>query len=80
MSATLRVDDFVANSGLFPVPPVVLSVDARQHPVTVHFNRRTPTDYVDEAFRKVLKIHTKLPAGGRLLFKLRASELMSCSI
>uniref|UniRef100_A0A8C6YD90 Activating signal cointegrator 1 complex subunit 3 n=1 Tax=Naja naja TaxID=35670 RepID=A0A8C6YD90_NAJNA len=49
MSATLRVEDFTANQKLFPVPPPVIQVDARQFPVTVHFNKRTPLeDYSGE--------------------------------
>lgn len=39
---------------LFPVPPPVLTVPARQFPVTVHFSRRTELDdYVGAAYRKV---------------------------
>jgi ATP-dependent RNA helicase DHX37/DHR1 len=65
MSATLRVSDFVENEKLFPTPPPVISVDARQFPVTVHFNRRTVLgDYIGEAYKKVCKIHQKLPQGG----------------
>ena len=41
MSATLRVADFVENKRLFPTPPPVIKVPARQYPVTVHFSRRT---------------------------------------
>ncbi|OCU02001.1 hypothetical protein XELAEV_18007760mg [Xenopus laevis] len=44
MSATLRIEDFTNNKRLFPVPPPVIKVDARQFPVTVHFNKRTPLD------------------------------------
>jgi ATP-dependent RNA helicase DHX37/DHR1 len=53
MSATLRVEDFVKNSTLFPVSPPVINIDSRQYPVTIHFNKRTPTDYLEEAFKKV---------------------------
>lgn len=54
MSATLRVSDFAENELLFPVPPPVVDVPARQHPVTIHFNRRTPVfEYMQEAFKKV---------------------------
>ncbi|KAF7365220.1 putative ATP-dependent RNA helicase PB1A10.06c [Mycena venus] len=49
MSATLRVSDFAENRTLFPTPPPVINVAARQHPVTIHFNRRTFSDYVTEA-------------------------------
>jgi len=54
MSATLRVDDFAGNPTLFPRPPPIVRVPARQYPVTVHFARRTELhDYVGAAFAKV---------------------------
>ncbi|KAG5840982.1 hypothetical protein ANANG_G00194730 [Anguilla anguilla] len=78
MSATLRVEDFTENRKLFPVPPPVIKVDARQFPVTVHFNKRTPVeDYTGEAFRKVCKIHRMLPPGGILLFLTGQAEVHS---
>ena len=76
MSATMRVTDFTANSRLFPVAPPVINVDARQFPVTVHFNRRTAlADYVDEAYKKVSKIHQSLPPGGILVFLTGQDEI-----
>ncbi|KAG7263929.1 hypothetical protein CRUP_029269 [Coryphaenoides rupestris] len=36
MSATLRVEDFTDNKKLFPSPPPVIRVDARQFPAEVH--------------------------------------------
>jgi ATP-dependent RNA helicase DHX37/DHR1 len=76
MSATMRVTDFTANSRLFPQPPPVINVDARQFPVTAHFNKRTAIDnYVDEAFKKVSKIHQKLPPGGILVFLTGQDEI-----
>lgn len=49
--------------GLFAVGFAV-QVDARQFPVTVHFNKKTPLDdYSGECFRKVCKIHRMLPSG-----------------
>lgn len=68
MSATLRIEDFVNNARLFKVKPPVLSVESRQFPVTIHFNKRTNEDYVKEALRKAMKIHTQLPDGGILIF------------
>ncbi|CAI7913695.1 unnamed protein product, partial [Closterium sp. NIES-53] len=70
MSATLRISDFTLNSRLFPAgPPPVVSVPARQFPVTVHFARRTElVDYVRAAEKKVSAIHRKLPPGGVLVF------------
>lgn len=68
MSATLDVDGiFSGKDALFPSPPVV-KVPSRQYPITIHFARRTKDDYVEEAFRKVSKIHRRLPQGGVLVF------------
>ncbi|KAG2151417.1 P-loop containing nucleoside triphosphate hydrolase protein [Suillus clintonianus] len=75
MSATLRVGDFAENQALFSSPPPVVNVDARQHPVTVHFNRRTSTDYVREAVKKAAKIHARLPPGGILIFLTGQNEI-----
>jgi hypothetical protein len=42
---------------LFPEPPPVVHVPARQYPVTLHFARRTELrDYVGAAFKKVLHL------------------------
>ena len=75
MSATLRVEDFVENTTLFPIPPPLISISARQHPVTVHFNRRTSPDYVNEAIKKAVKIHARLPPGGILIFMTGQNEI-----
>uniref|UniRef100_A0A8C4LZ29 DEAH-box helicase 37 n=1 Tax=Equus asinus asinus TaxID=83772 RepID=A0A8C4LZ29_EQUAS len=76
MSATLRVEDFTQNQRLFATPPPVIKVEARQFPVTVHFNKRTPLDdYSGECFRKVCKIHRLLPAGGILVFLTGQAEV-----
>ncbi|MCJ8735079.1 hypothetical protein PDJAM_G00242710 [Pangasius djambal] len=78
MSATLRVEDFTENKRLFRTPPPVIKVEARQFPVTVHFNKRTPMeDYVAEAFRKTCKIHRMLPPGGILVFLTGQAEVHS---
>ncbi|XP_060641566.2 probable ATP-dependent RNA helicase DHX37 [Anolis sagrei] len=78
MSATLRVEDFTANTKLFPVSPPVIQVDARQFSVVVHFNKRTPLDdYSAECFKKVCKIHRMLPAGGILIFLTGQAEVHS---
>jgi ATP-dependent RNA helicase DHX37/DHR1 len=76
MSATLRVDDFTSNATLFATPPPVIHISARQHPVTVHFNRKTVSDYVTEAYKKICKIHARLPQGGILVFMTGQSEIM----
>jgi len=77
MSATLRVTDFTENRSLFTAkPPPVIKIDARQFPVTVHFNRKTPeVDYVTEAFKKACKVHKRLPAGGILIFVTGQQEV-----
>ena len=39
---------------LFPtITPKVIKVNARQYPVTVHFEKKTPDNYMAAAFRKV---------------------------
>ncbi|KAH8387632.1 hypothetical protein KR093_008319 [Drosophila rubida] len=75
MSATLRVSDFTENTRLFKTPPPLIKVEARQFPVTVHFQKRTPDDYVAEAYRKTLKIHSQLPEGGILVFVTGQQEV-----
>lgn len=75
MSATLRVEDFTQNTNLFRTPPPVIKVETRQFPVTIHFNKRTSTEYVKEAFKKGVKIHNKLPEGGILIFLTGQQEV-----
>lgn len=76
MSATLRVSDFTENAALFPAPPPVINVRARQFPVSLHFAKRTELrDYVGEAFKKVTQIHARLPAGGILVFLTGQAEI-----
>ena len=77
MSATLRVSDFSENKVLFDTSPPILQVDARQYPVSVHFNRRTSYNYTEEAFRKTCKIHRKLPKGAILVFMTGKAEIVS---
>ncbi|KAI5737319.1 hypothetical protein M8J76_012269 [Diaphorina citri] len=72
MSATLRISDFTENTRLFKTPPPVI-----QFPVTIHFNKKTPTDYLQEAFIKACKIHAKLPDGGILIFVTGQKEVCS---
>jgi ATP-dependent RNA helicase DHX37/DHR1 len=79
MSATLRVTDFTENTMLFAVPPPVLQAEGRQYPVTNHFSRKTPHDYVEEAFRKISKGHRKLPRGGFLVFLTGQNEITHLS-
>lgn len=76
MSATLRVADFSENTNLFNVPPPVINVESRQYPVADHFNKKTPYDYQEEAFKKACKIHQKLPKGGILIFMTGQQEIL----
>ncbi|KAF1811056.1 pre-mRNA-splicing factor ATP-dependent RNA helicase PRP43 [Eremomyces bilateralis CBS 781.70] len=78
MSATLRTADFAANSRLFreTLPPVV-KAEGRQHPVSVHFSRKTKVGYVEEVFKKVKRGHEKLPPGGMLVFLTGQDEIWS---
>lgn len=81
MSATLRVADFRDNARLFPKQlfsrvPNMIKVDARQFEVTQHYNKTTPTDYVEAAFLKVVRIHRNLPAGGILVFLTGKKEIL----
>ncbi|RPD63130.1 P-loop containing nucleoside triphosphate hydrolase protein [Lentinus tigrinus ALCF2SS1-6] len=75
MSGTLRVSDFAENKTLFSSPPPIINVPARQHPVTVHFSRRTSSDYIGEAVKKTSKIHARLPPGGILIFLTGQNEI-----
>lgn len=75
MSATLRVSDFAENTTLFKTPPPIITVNARQYPVSVHFSRHTNYDYQEEAFKKACKIHKRLPPGGILVFLTGQSEI-----
>lgn len=75
MSATLRIEDFANNTSLFATTPPVIHIPARQHPVTYHFSRRTVGDYVGEAYKKVCKIHARLPPGGILVFLTGQGEI-----
>ncbi|KAK9068970.1 hypothetical protein SSX86_013086 [Deinandra increscens subsp. villosa] len=69
MSATMKVEDFVAGGKLFSSPPPVIEVPTRQYPVTIHFSKRTDiVDYIGQAYKKILSIHKRLPPGGILVF------------
>ena len=75
MSATLRVSDFAENTTLFSTPPPIINVPARQHPVMIHFSRRTSSDYITEAIKTASKIHARLPPGGILIFLTGQNEI-----
>ncbi|RWS22482.1 putative ATP-dependent RNA helicase DHX37-like protein, partial [Leptotrombidium deliense] len=75
MSATLRVEDFTSNSNLFKVEPKILRVQSRQFSVTIHFSKKTPEDYVQEAYAKVCSIHRTFGDGGILVFVTGQQEV-----
>jgi ATP-dependent RNA helicase DHX37/DHR1 len=60
---------------LFEVPPLIIEIPARQRPVTVHFNQKTHADYVDQAIRKTIKIHSRLPPEGILVLISGQNEI-----
>ncbi|XP_021763228.1 ATP-dependent RNA helicase DEAH13-like [Chenopodium quinoa] len=70
MSATMRVEDFTSGGRIFPKSTPVIHVSGREFTVTTHFSKKTElTDYIGEAYRKVLKIHKRgLASGGILVF------------
>ncbi|RHY32456.1 hypothetical protein DYB32_002553, partial [Aphanomyces invadans] len=69
--------NFTQNKTLFPTPPPVIKVEARQYPVTVHFNKHTELhDYVQAAYQKVAKIHRRLPEGAILVFLTGQREIL----
>ncbi|XP_068320330.1 ATP-dependent RNA helicase DEAH13-like [Pyrus communis] len=69
MSATLRVEDFISGKKLFHDTPPVIEVPTRQFPVSIHFSKRTKEkDYIEQAYKKVLAIHKRLPRGAILVF------------
>uniref|UniRef100_A0A8R1Y2T5 RNA helicase n=1 Tax=Onchocerca volvulus TaxID=6282 RepID=A0A8R1Y2T5_ONCVO len=77
MSATLRLDDF-RNKRLFPVSlPPVLSIDVRQYPVSIHFEKRTPENYLTAAFHKICEIHEHKSPGTILVFLSGKLEVMA---
>lgn len=55
---------------------ITFQIDSRQFPVTVHFNKQTHSDYLKEAYRKAVKIHTRLPEGGILIFVTGQQEVL----
>lgn len=43
--------------------------------MTVHFNKRTPLDYLGEAYKKACKIHRQLKPGNILVFVTGQAEV-----
>ena len=51
-------------------------MEARQFPVTIHYNKVTKEDYVEQAYKKCVKIHRQLPPGGILVFLTGKKEIL----
>lgn len=77
MSATLKIEDFTENKAIFPIPPPVISVEAKRFPVFTYYNKETQEDYLTEALEKVRKIHANLPSGGVLVFLTGREEVLN---
>ena len=75
MSATLKVEDFTNNKFLFPKKINIINVESRQFPVSIYFNKVTPSDYLEEAMKKCKKIHKTLPTGDVLVFLTGEREI-----
>lgn len=75
MSATLNVDEFMKPRLFDPLPPII-KINARQHPVSMHFARRTNLEHVEAAFKMICKIHANLPPGGILVFLTGKQEII----
>lgn len=76
MSATLRTSDFTDNKLLFPDSKLnVITLESRQYKVATYLEKNTPEDYIEAAINKVVKIHTKLHAGGVLVFLTGEEEI-----
>jgi len=82
MSATLRVDDFMNNTRLFPSndsKPALVTVPGRTYPVSIHHSKVTELDdYEKKVMEKVCNIHHKLPRGGILVFLTGKQEIVRC--
>lgn len=61
---------------MFNQVPNLINVEARQYPVSIHYNKTTPDDYLEQAFKKVVKIHRTLPGGGILVFLTGKKEIL----
>jgi len=77
MSATLDTTVLLegASSPFAGVDVPCVSAESRQFPVTCHFSRRTESNYMEQAFEKVKKIHKRLPAGHVLVFVTGQAEV-----
>lgn len=76
MSATIQSDivEFVNGFG----KARQISVQGQTFPVSVHYNRSNPDDYVGAVSKKVNKIISRLPAGKILAFLPSKADLKAC--
>ncbi|KAL5110696.1 putative ATP-dependent RNA helicase DHX37 [Taenia crassiceps] len=65
---TKCADDDDESEGPRPGAPPVLKIESRQFPVTCHFSRYTPDNYLKAAFHKVIDVHRNASSGGILVF------------
>lgn len=76
MSATLQDDIFQFVSSYGSVKKIV--VQGQSFPVSVHYNRDNPEDYVLSTFKKIEKILNRLPTGKILAFLPSKADLRAC--
>ncbi|EDO07385.1 Helicase conserved C-terminal domain family protein [Babesia bovis T2Bo] len=74
MSATIRAEDFL-NSKVFGGDVAHCHIPTEFKRNTIHFSRRSVSDYVIDAYDKILKIHRRLPPGSVLVFLTGKEEL-----
>lgn len=68
MSATLNVNELLANKNLFKDEVNVINIRTKTYPVNVYYNKNSPDDLFEDINKKVSKIHQYLPKGGILIF------------
>ncbi|UKJ88109.2 DEAD-box family helicase [Theileria orientalis] len=73
MSATIRKEDFLENQLFENIKHV--HIPSQRVNYTVHYNKKTPVNYVTETKRKILQIHKRLPPGSILVFLTGKQEL-----
>ncbi|KAK1936321.1 putative RNA helicase [Babesia divergens] len=74
MSATIRAEDFLG-AKIFEGKIAHRHIATEFKRNVIHFARKTVSDYVADAYDKVLKIHRRLPPGSVLVFLTGKGEL-----
>ena len=81
MSATIAVEEFQHNDVFKDIcKPKVYKLESRQFEVKVFQSKVTTKDYFNESLKTVVKIHSKLPEGGILLFLTGKKEINNMCI